>query len=96
MQSLATNVTIRTQQDEWVIPHNCELLKALITLQGLAAQDLQFSSAAQCKTFIKHLLLMAAKDEITHQQASPLADLARDLIQLQRHDQRDINNYDNT
>jgi hypothetical protein len=76
------NVTIRTNRGSWVIPHNCELLKALVTLQGIEANDLLFNSSSQCQTFIKNLLLLATKDEITHHEPSPLADLARDLIQI--------------
>jgi hypothetical protein len=87
MSSQEQNVTIRTQHNEWIIPHNCELLKALLTLQGLAPEDLVFNSAAQCKSFIRHLLLLAARDELVHEQPSPLAEIARGLIQL--HSQAD-------
>lgn len=76
------DVVIRTQFNKWVIPHDCELLKTLLTLKRIQARDLRFNSAAQCQEFIKRLLLMAAGDEICQGQPSVLASMARDLIQL--------------
>lgn len=77
-----TTVAIHTQQDNWVIPHNCELLKAVIELQQLKATDLIFVSEVECKNFIKQLFLMALEDETRNKTPSKLAQLGRELITI--------------
>lgn len=72
-----------TQSERWVIPLNCEVLKALLYQQQLKAADLQFSSKRQCQGFIHKLLLLAAQDECLNQSPSSLATLARELINQQ-------------
>lgn len=74
---------VRTQSECWVIPFNCEVLKALLNQQQLKATDLQFSSERQCQGFIRKLLLLAAQDECRHRSPSGLAILARELINQQ-------------
>ena len=71
---------IRTQSSRWVIPYNCEILKALLCEQNIHAADLLFGSEAQCHGFIKRLLLLAAQDECRHCTPSQIATLARELI----------------
>ncbi len=77
---LASDFVIRTQTREWVIPYNCEILKALLLEQELRAVDLKFYSDEQCHGFIKRLLLLAAQDECRYRCPSKIAVLARDLI----------------
>ncbi len=74
---------VRTQSERWVIPFNCEVLKALLYQQQLKATDLQFSSERQCQGFIRKLLILAAQDECRHRSPSDLATLARELINQQ-------------
>ena len=71
---------IHTEENQWVIPYNCEILKALLREQNIHAGDLQFSSDAQCHGFIKRLLVLAAQDECRHRSPSRIAALARELI----------------
>lgn len=78
-----TDFVVRTQSERWVIPFNCEVLKALLNQQQLKATDLQFSSERQCQGFIRKLLLLAAQDECRHRSPSDLAILARELINQQ-------------
>jgi len=75
-----TDLVIRTQTNRWVIPNNCEILKALLLEQNINATDLQFKSESHCHCFIKRLLLLAAQDECRHCSPSQLATLARELI----------------
>jgi len=77
---LPSDFVIRTQTNRWVIPYNCEILKALLLEQNIHAADLQFNSQAQCQGFIKRLLLLAAQDECRHCSPSQIATLARELI----------------
>lgn len=79
-RSLSSDVVLQTQTHRWVIPYNCEILKALITEQNIKAQDLQFCSIQQCQHFIKRLLLLAASDECKHCEPSGIAILAREMI----------------
>ena len=78
-----TDFVIRTQTSRWVIPYNCEILKALLIEQNIQALDLQFSSHSQCHRFIKRLLLLATQDECRHCSPSQIATLARELISHQ-------------
>ncbi len=75
-----SDVVIRTQTHRWVIPYNCEILKALLADQNIHASDLQFNSESQCHSFIKQLLLLATQDECRHCSPSQIATLARELI----------------
>ena len=77
-------VVIETKAQQWVIPHNCELLKALIHQQKINASDLEFRSSFECKHFIKNLFLLALEDETKNHSPSMLAEFGRDLIKLQR------------
>jgi len=79
-----SDVVIRTQANRWVIPYNCEILKALLLEQNIHAADLQFNSESQCHGFIKRLLLLAAQDECRHCSPSHIAAFARDLINHQQ------------
>jgi len=78
--TMASDFVIRTQTNRWVIPYNCEILKALLLEQNIHADDLQFSSRAHCHGFIKRLLLLAAQDECRNCSPSHIAALARELI----------------
>ena len=75
-----SDVVIRTQHDLWVIPYNCEILKALLLEQKIRARDLKFNSESQCHGFIKRLLLLAAQDECRNCSPSQLATFARELM----------------
>jgi len=73
---------IQTKKESWVIPHDCEFLKALLKHQNLDARDLQFTSNIECKNFIRQLFLMALEDETKNHTPSNLAKLGRDLINI--------------
>lgn len=75
-----SDVVLQTDTHRWVIPYNCEILKALIAEKNIKAQDLQFRSTDQCQQFIKRLLLLAAADECRHCMPSQIAVLAREMI----------------
>jgi len=75
-----SDVVIRTQTHRWVIPYNCEILKALLHEQDIKAGDLKFISESQCHHLIKQLLLLAVQDECRHCCPSQIATLARELI----------------
>lgn len=75
-----SDVVLQTNSHRWVIPYNCEILKALIAEKNIKADDLQFRSSGQCHRFIKRLLLLATADECRHCQPSQIAVLARDMI----------------
>lgn len=75
-----TDFVVRTQNNRWVIPFNCEIFKALLLEQNIHAADLRFNSESQCHGFIKRLLLLAAQDECRHCSPSQIATLARELI----------------
>ena len=77
---LSADFVICTREQRWVIPYNCEILKALIEQQKLSASDLRFTSGQQCQGFIKRLLILAAQDECRHSLPSELAEFARELI----------------
>lgn len=79
----ASDFVVCTLTNRWVIPYNCEILKALLLQQNIHAGDLQFSSSAHCHGFIKRLLLLAAQDECRHCSPSQIAVLARELIYYQ-------------
>ena len=76
----APDFVIQTKMNHWVIPYNCEILKALLLEQNIHASDLRFKSASQCQGFIKRLFLLAAEDECRHRMPSKIATLARELI----------------
>ena len=76
------NFVIHTHQHNWVIPHNCELLKAIIEQQKLTAKDLIFLSDHECKHFIKQVFLMALEDETKNNAPSKLAKLGRELVTI--------------
>ena len=78
----SNTVHIHTEKESWIIPHDCEFLKALLIHQKLHAVDLQFTSNTECKNFIKQLFLMALEDETKNNSPSNLAKLARDLINI--------------
>jgi DNA-directed RNA polymerase specialized sigma54-like protein len=80
---IAPDFVIRTQTNRWVIPYNCEILKALLLEKNIHAVDLQFRSRSHCHGFIKRLLLLAAQDECRHCCPSQIATLARELIHQQ-------------
>ena len=80
VQLIPSDFVVRTQTNRWVIPFNCEILKALLLEQNIHAADLQFNSESQCHGFIKRLLLLAAQDECRHCSPSKIATLARELI----------------
>lgn len=69
----ASDFVIQTRMNHWVIPYNCEILKALLLEQNIHASDLRFKSASQCQGFIKRLFLLAAEDECRHRMPSKIA-----------------------
>jgi hypothetical protein len=75
-----SDVVLQTNTHRWVIPYNCEILKALIAEKNIKANDLHFRSTDHCHQFIKRLLLLAAADECRNCQPSQIAVLARDMI----------------
>ncbi len=77
---IPSDFVVRTQTNRWVIPFNCEILKALLLEQNIHAADLLFNSESHCHGFIKRLLLLAAQDECRHCSPSQIATLARELI----------------
>lgn len=79
-QMAVSELVLQTNAHRWVIPYNCEILKAIIAEKNIQATDLQFRSQNQCHGFIKHLLLLAAADECRHCAPSQIAVLARELI----------------
>lgn len=79
-QLAVSELVLQTNAHRWVIPYNCEILKAIIAEKNIQATDLQFRSQNQCNGFIKHLLLLAVADEYRHCAPSEIAVLARALI----------------
>jgi len=77
-----TTFYIQTKKESWIIPHDCEFLKALLEHQKLNAIDLKFRSNTECKDFIKQVFLMALEDETKNNTPSYLAKLGRDLIDI--------------
>jgi len=77
------NFVIRTQTNTWNIPHNCRLLRLLLEQQKIKSDDLRFESSRDCEQFIKQLFLLSLEDEIQTHKPSPLAKLARRLLQNQ-------------
>ena len=80
----STAFTIQTTHHHWVIPNNCELLKALLEQQKIKASDIYFDCDGQCKDFVKRVFLLALEDETKNNIPSMLAEFGRDLIKLQR------------
>lgn len=83
-KALQNEFSVHTQYGHWVIPHNCELLKALLRSQKLNADDINFESPSECKHFIKHLFLLALEDETKNHEPSSLASFARELMRIQK------------
>jgi len=80
---------INTKDEHWVIPWNCELLKAILEHQNLTAKNLRFSSMDECNNFIKQLFLLALEDQMANHIPSELAILGRELMTIQQSN----NNY---
>jgi len=76
--------TIQTKMQNWIVPYNCELVKALVKHQNLKASDLIFTSKSECKLFIKSLFLLALEDETLNNKPSNLAKLGQELISMQQ------------
>lgn len=74
---------IKTADQHWIIPFDCELLKAILKHQKLTAKNLKFSSKFESKDFIQKLFLLALEDQITNQAQSELATLGRELMVIQ-------------
>ncbi|MFT5572917.1 MAG: hypothetical protein ACI9FR_001841 [Cryomorphaceae bacterium] len=72
-------VEISTRANHWLVPHNCEYLKLLITQEKLTAADLEFANQRDCKGFIRQLFLLALEDEQKNVIPSSLAVFARAL-----------------
>lgn len=70
-------LTFRTQQECWVVPCQCELVKMLIQHQKLDAGALCFDSPGQCQEFIRQLFLLALEDEVKNYHPSVIANFAR-------------------
>lgn len=77
---LNNNLIIRARRTHWVIPMHCDFLTLLFEHQAIAVSDLQFSSQAQRKDFVKQLFLLALQDEVLHQKPSALANVGRALL----------------
>ena len=75
------DLILRTNQHVWVIPYDCELLKALLHVKNLEAKDLLFNSRQQCQHFIRQVALLAAGDELRTSAPSVLAGLTQGLMQ---------------
>ena len=75
-----SDLVIKTKVNEWVIPSNAAMMKLLVEDQAIHPRDLQFASCDDCHAFIKHLLILALKDEVKNFEPSPLAKFARTLI----------------
>ncbi len=80
-----SELIIKTQRQQWVIPNSAIIMKALVQDQRIKPSDLQFSCDGDCQSFIKTLLLLALEDEYKNHQPSPLAELARALIRAISH-----------
>lgn len=78
-----SDFVVETPKHRWVIPSDCELLKRLLKVQGIQAEDLCFKSNFQCQKFIKQLFLLALADEYKNRTPSSLAKLARELVRTQ-------------
>lgn len=75
-----SELVLHTRSHRWVIPFDCEILKAIMAEKNINAADLKFASQRQCQCLIKQLLILAATDECRHCAPSKIAVLARDLI----------------
>jgi len=74
------HLTLLTQNNKWVIPYNCELLKVLLQSQNIRADELYFQSSDQCHSFVKRVFLLALEDEHRTGKSSGLAQFGRDLV----------------
>lgn len=75
------NLTLKTLNDVWVIPCDCDLLKALLAKKQIHADDLRFECSGQRHAFIHKVALLAARDEIRNATPSSLATLIQQLVQ---------------
>jgi len=55
-------------------------MKLLVEDQSIKPRDLKFESCRDCHIFIKHLLILALKDECQNSKPSSLAKFAQVLI----------------
>ena len=70
-------IVIPTQDECWVLPRNCHLVKLLFEQQALRASDLRFHSDQHRQRFVRQLFLLALQDECETSMPSPLAKFAR-------------------
>ena len=75
---------IKTADQHWIIPFDCELLKATLEHQKITADKLTFSSNIECNRFIKQLFLLALEDQISNQRTSEIALFGRELMEIQK------------
>jgi len=73
-------IVIPTQDECWVLPRNCHLVKLLFEQQALRASDLRFYSDQHRQRFVRQLFLLALQDECETSMPSPLAKFARAIM----------------
>lgn len=74
------SLTIRTQEDCWVVPEHFEIVKLMILKRQFGVTDLCFSSHKERQRFAKRLALMALQDECKYRQPSIIGDVCRRLV----------------
>ena len=79
----ADTLTLKTRSATWVIPNDCELLKALLKSRGIDAHDLEFSSTMECRDLIQRLALLATKEELSGANDASLKALVQNLMTQQ-------------
>jgi len=80
-----STLTIRTNEECWVVPESVELVKFMIEHHQLRAGDLYFDSYHECQCLVRKLSLLALKDECVQHAPSVIAELSRKIIQQNRH-----------
>jgi len=74
-------ITIKTENECWVVPECAEVVKVMILNQQLKASRLCFESHKECQYFVRRLSLLALKDECENQLPSIIADFSRKIVQ---------------
>ena len=79
----ADTLTLKTRSATWVIPNDCELLKALLKSRGIKADDLEFANTLECRDFIQRLALLATSEELSGADDLSLRALIQNLMTQQ-------------
>lgn len=74
-------ITIKTENECWVLPECAEVVKVMILSRRLKASRLCFESQRECQHFVRRLSLLALKDECDNQSPSIIADFSRKIVQ---------------